>query len=485
MMTKRTGFLAVILAALLAAAMPLSAGAQAPGRVGAPSKAATSKGGGGGGRKPAARAAPHRAPQRAVAPHRAPQRAAAPRHKAPTAQRTIQMHQIKRAQSFRQTKPARKAVRQTPQIQQQQKRAQQRQRQKRALPSTAATRQQQHTERVLRRREDREILKLPASQRAKRREEIRRAREQRTQPRLQQTQQPGATVHSNAGVQTTGTVQRNARAQHRALRRHRAGVVTAHAARRGRFAAPFAAQAKYRADWRRVRKYRYAARRAWRRGYRAAFVAWYGPVFWPYVYSDIFDYAFWPYGYEEGYWAYVYDDFIDSLFWGERGPPAEYVEYAAPSRTRPRSAAVEDLCEDPGTGITAWPFREIERKVHLDSEQMRLLDDVRDAAKKAADVFKASCPARYAFPMTPPGRLRASTNSAPASCAAASRSPPRCRRTARPAPRQSTASPTCRSSRSMKWSSQPIIRRRRSTLWKTPRRQRCRSCKRLVLTRPR
>jgi hypothetical protein len=409
MMTKRTGFLAVILAALLAAAMPLSAGAQAPGRVGAPSKAATSKGGGGGGRKPAARAAPHRAPQRAVAPHRAPQRAAAPRHKAPTAQRTIQMHQIKRAQSFRQTKPARKAVRQTPQIQQQQKRAQQRQRQKRALPSTAATRQQQHTERVLRRREDREILKLPASQRAKRREEIRRAREQRTQPRLQQTQQPGATVHSNAGVQTTGTVQRNARAQHRALRRHRAGVVTAHAARRGRFAAPFAAQAKYRADWRRVRKYRYAARRAWRRGYRAAFVAWYGPVFWPYVYSDIFDYAFWPYGYEEGYWAYVYDDFIDSLFWGERGPPAEYVEYAAPSRTRPRSAAVEDLCEDPGTGITAWPFREIERKVHLDSEQMRLLDDVRDAAKKAADVFKASCPARYAFPMTPPGRLRAMT----------------------------------------------------------------------------
>jgi hypothetical protein len=70
---------------------------------------------------------------------------------------------------------------------------------------------------------------------------------------------------------------------------------------------------------------------------------------------------------------------------------------------------VQDLCEDPGTGITAWPFREIERKVHLDGEQTRLLDDVRDAAKKAADVFKTSCPARYAFPLTPPGRLRAMT----------------------------------------------------------------------------
>jgi hypothetical protein len=257
----------------------------------------------------------------------------------------------------------------------------------------AATRKAQREERALRRREDRALRHVPRSQRAAKREEIRRAREQRARQRLE----------------TTGTVQRNMRAQRRALRRHRAGAVTAHAARRGRFAAPFAAQTRYRADWTRVRKYHYAARRAWRRGYRAAFVAWYGPVFWPYVYSDIFDYVFWPYGYEQGYWAYVYDDFIDSLFWGERGPPGDYVEYTAPPRPRPRSAAVEDLCEDPGTGITAWPFREIERKLDLDSEQKRLLDDVRDAAKKAADVFKTSCPARYAFPVTPPGRLRAMT----------------------------------------------------------------------------
>jgi hypothetical protein len=277
-----------------------------------------------------------------------------------------------------------------------------------ARPSTQTTQQnlraQQREERALRRREDRALRQVPPSQRAAKREEIRHAREQRAQQ--QQAQQPNAAARSNAAVQTTGTVQTDARGHRRALRRHRAGAVTAQAARRGRFAAPFAAQA--RANWR-AHRYRYAARRAWHRGHRAAFVAWYGPVFWPYVYSDIFDYAFWPYGYEQGYWAYVYDGFIDSLFWGEQGPPGEYVEYAAPPRSRPRSAAVEDLCEDPGTGITAWPFREIERKVHLDSEQKRLLDDVRDAAKKATDVFKASCPARYAFPLTPPGRLRAMT----------------------------------------------------------------------------
>ena len=50
-------------------------------------------------------------------------------------------------------------------------------------------------------------------------------------------------------------------------------------------------------------------------------VPWYGPVFWPYAYSDIFDYAFWPDGYDDGYWDYAYDDFVDGLFWGEYGPP--------------------------------------------------------------------------------------------------------------------------------------------------------------------
>jgi hypothetical protein len=303
-------------------------------------------------------------------------------------------------------------VRQKPQTQQQQKRAQQRQQKKRAQPSTAITqqKQQQQIQQQQRGAQQRQYQKRaqPSAtvtqqqqqqiqQRATTRQ--RGAHTQRTQQRQQM--QPNAAVRANALAAP------NARAQHRALRRPRIGAVNPQAARRGRFAAPYAAQT--RANWR-AHRYHYAPRRAWHRGYPAAFVAWYGPVFWPYIYSDIFYYAFWPYGYEVGYWAYVYDDFIDSLFWGERGPPDEYVEYAAPPRSRPRSAAVKDLCEDPGTGITAWPFREIERKVHLNEEQKRLLGDVRVAAKKAADVFKTSCPARYAFPLTPPGRLRAMTS---------------------------------------------------------------------------
>ena len=142
-------------------------------------------------------------------------------------------------------------------------------------------------------------------------------------------------------------------------------------------------------------------------------MAWYGPVFWPYAYSDIFDYTFWPYGYDDGYWAYVYDDFFDGVFWGEAGPPEEYA-YAAPSprsssASRPSYTAVRDLCRQPGSGITAWPFADIERKVKLNAEQKELLADIRKASQDAAAAFKASGPPDDSFPLTPPGRLDAMT----------------------------------------------------------------------------
>ncbi|MGH6663581.1 MAG: Spy/CpxP family protein refolding chaperone, partial [Pseudolabrys sp.] len=137
----------------------------------------------------------------------------------------------------------------------------------------------------------------------------------------------------------------------------------------------------------------------------------YGPVFWPYAYSDIFDYAFWPGGYDDGYWDYAYDDFFDGLFWGQYGPPEDYAYAgsAAPRASRVSYAAVQELCTQPGTGITAWPFVDIEKKVGLNADQKALLGDVRKAAADAAATFKASCPSEDAFPLTPPGRLTAMT----------------------------------------------------------------------------
>ncbi len=63
-------------------------------------------------------------------------------------------------------------------------------------------------------------------------------------------------------------------------------------------------------------------------GHRAAFIPWIGAVFWPYAYSDIFDYTFWPDGYDDGWVAYAYDDFVDTVFWGGGGGGGYFLDYA-------------------------------------------------------------------------------------------------------------------------------------------------------------
>ena len=179
---------------------------------------------------------------------------------------------------------------------------------------------------------------------------------------------------------------------------------------RGRFAAQFrsndALQARAALT---ARENGWAPRHAWRRGHRAAFVAWLGPVFWPYAYSDIFSYTFWPTAYDPGYWAYAYDDFVDTVFWGTDSPYSAYARYPEPGaaitdyRARGRASVspqtLRQLCADPDKGVTAWPIAEITRAVQPTPEQRALLDELKAAAAKAADVFKESCVDSYA--MTP------------------------------------------------------------------------------------
>ena len=69
---------------------------------------------------------------------------------------------------------------------------------------------------------------------------------------------------------------------------------------------------------------------------------------------------------------------------------------------------LRQLCGDPDKGVTAWPIAEITRAVRPTPEQRTLLNELKAAAAKAADVFKESCADSYAI--TPPGRLRAMTN---------------------------------------------------------------------------
>jgi hypothetical protein len=200
-----------------------------------------------------------------------------------------------------------------------------------------------------------------------------------------------------------------------------AAAAAARAAERGRFAARFREQATAQTQAALVaRQSGWAPRQAWRHRHPAVFVAWLGPVFWPYAYSDIFDYTFWSYAYEPGYWAYAYDDFVDTVFWGGDSPysayastnPYDYPQAGGGTRARQRAnvspQTLQQLCGTPDKGVTAWPLADIARAVRPTPEQRALLDALKTAAANAAGVFKDSCAETYA--LTPPGRLRAMMN---------------------------------------------------------------------------
>jgi LTXXQ motif family protein len=216
-------------------------------------------------------------------------------------------------------------------------------------------------------------------------------------------------------------------ARDQSQRATRATRVTPQQVNQGRFASSFTASAD--PSWRRSdrRAQRLAPRAAWRLGVLASFVPWRGPVYWPYAYSDIFHYAFWPDAYEPSYWAYAYDDFYDGIFFPDGAPHVDYA-YPGPyqaftirdtsirdSRPAPRGAvtpgrlseATRAFCAEQARGVSAWPFEEIARAVQPINDQKELLADLRKAAAEAAAQLRDACP--DAVPLTPAGRIEAMT----------------------------------------------------------------------------
>ena len=230
---------------------------------------------------------------------------------------------------------------------------------------------------------------------------------------IEQRERRANRAESRADLRREGRAERRAnrvepradlRRESRAERRARAADLRARQQdfRRARFAA------RYNAD--RPRFWRGPARWAWRNNRYAGFVGWYGPLFWPYAYADIFYWAFWPGGYAPGYWYYAYDDFFDGMFYGG----VVYADRAvsAPVRTVRRGAQpeqsyaqVQELCKQPGGGVTAWPIADIDRVVQPNDEQRRLLNDLQAASQRAAETFAVACPAENDLAETAPGRI--------------------------------------------------------------------------------
>ena len=134
-------------------------------------------------------------------------------------------------------------------------------------------------------------------------------------------------------------------------------------------------------------------------------IGWIGPVFWPHVYDDFFDYVFWPYVYDD-FWSYAYDDVYYGIYGAyayydprQGGPRRSTARAGGPTR---RPAAV---CSTGASELTDWPIGRIAETVQPTDAQRAELDALRDASAKAVAVLRDACP--NDLPSIPTGRLAA------------------------------------------------------------------------------
>jgi LTXXQ motif family protein len=148
-------------------------------------------------------------------------------------------------------------------------------------------------------------------------------------------------------------------------------------------------------------------------------IGWIGPVFWPYVYYDFFDYVFWPYAYDD-FWPYAYDDIYNGIYgpYAYGGPavgiaaspgvniPAGGINAAGQrvaSAGGSEQRAAEVCSSSSASELTDWPMERISEVVQPTEAQRPALDELRAASQKAMDILKAGCPKD--LPSTPTGRL--------------------------------------------------------------------------------
>jgi ABC-type transporter MlaC component len=136
-------------------------------------------------------------------------------------------------------------------------------------------------------------------------------------------------------------------------------------------------------------------------------IGWAGPLFWPYAHNDFVDYTFYPYAYDT-FWPYAYDDVYEGMFgrfaYGT-GSANAAVGRPGSERGGGRVASTADLCAGRTAGLTDWPIEQIAQAVEPNDAQRAALDEFKDAAARALDLLRASCPTE--LPSTPTARLAA------------------------------------------------------------------------------
>ena len=158
--------------------------------------------------------------------------------------------------------------------------------------------------------------------------------------------------------------------------------------------------------------------RGWWR-HRGGGYGWVGPVFWPFAYYDLYNYAFWG-GYDDSFWGYGYDDIYAGVF-----SPYGYDDYAgyipprgatattglAESQPNPgpntssAPAQLAQMCGEDSNEIAGLPISQFRQAIQPNDEQQAALDDLAQASAKASRDIKAACPTQAG--LTAPDRIAA------------------------------------------------------------------------------
>ena len=143
---------------------------------------------------------------------------------------------------------------------------------------------------------------------------------------------------------------------------------------------------------------------------------WVGPLYWPFAYYDMYDYAMWGYGYDNSFWGYGYGDIYAGIFapYGYDDLTGYLPQYASsnPSETAPAAGAapaapnqLTQMCGADSRDIAGLPIDKFQQALQPTDEQRAALDDLANASVKAAQDIKAACPTDIA--LTAPTRLAA------------------------------------------------------------------------------
>ena len=128
---------------------------------------------------------------------------------------------------------------------------------------------------------------------------------------------------------------------------------------------------------------------------------WVGPLFWPFAYYDIYDYAVWGDG--MGFWGYGYRDVYAAMFTPyDDDELARYVSPPAGRKFR-RFPTLERACSDHAGELASLPIEQIRQTMRTSEEQRAMLDELRKASVEAAQTVHDACPTEAAA--TSSGRL--------------------------------------------------------------------------------